>query len=186
MTAFHVFCASEKKSVHIKLFLNCTVCSLSNRPLVIAAEGSSLNHKFSSHYFHLLYLIQDREDLCCSTVLRRGSTLKPLILNTSPSLAYCLKKTLKICSAFPERSTFVVLRAACKCRGEEPEQGQRCKVPELPLVPAAVCGSSVHTWQCLGEERDVLCQVNCLSHCCKGCLLSAETALDVAPCFGFF
>lgn len=44
------------------------------------------------------------------------------------------------------------MSAACKYRAEEPKQGQRLKVTELPLVSAAVCGSSVHTWQCLGEE----------------------------------
>lgn len=54
----------KKKSVHIKLFLTCTVCSLSNGPLLVAAERSSLNHKFSCHYFQLLFLTQDRQDLC--------------------------------------------------------------------------------------------------------------------------
>lgn len=36
------------------------------------------------------------------------------------------------------------------------------------------------------ERRgDVLYQVNCLSHCYKGCLFAGEIAFDVGLCFGF-
>lgn len=51
----------------------------------------------------------------------------------------------------------------------------------LPLVSAVCTLGSV--WE---RRGDVLCQVNCLSRCYKGCVLSGEIAFDVGPCFGFF
>lgn len=77
-------CVWKKKICPVKLFLTCTVCSLSNRPLLVAAERSSLNHKFSYHYFHLLFLTQARQDSC---VVAQSWDLKPPVQNTSPNLA---------------------------------------------------------------------------------------------------